>query len=272
MMADLDLASFAQRGPGTYRAPCPSCDRGTKDTAMAITVSDRGIVGYCHRCGSTLTERRELRHLPKVAAKVESRPAADWRPTWAASKPITPACIAGRYLATRCCKLPPSDGDLRWHPAIRHSSGYTGPALIGKVTDALTRADLSLHRTWITETGKADVVPVRACWPGHKTKNGVIRLWPDEDVTAGLGIAEGIETALSLAWGHTPVWSCIDKGHLSQFPSLLGIESLVIAADNDVPGRKAATECGQRWADAGAEVTIVMAPTEGADLNTMVTA
>jgi hypothetical protein len=73
-------------------------------------------------------------------------------------------------------------------------------------------------------------------------------------VTVGLGVAEGIESALSLAWAYTPVWALIDAGHLSKFPVLDGIESLVIARDQDQAGIKAASECATRWAQAGREV------------------
>ena len=90
----------------------------------------------------------------------------------------------------------------------------------------------------------------------HATKNGCIRLWADEEVSYGLGIAEGIETALSLAWAYAPVWSTIDAGHLAQFPVLAGIESLVIAQDQDPAGMSAASICARRWAEAGKEVLV----------------
>jgi hypothetical protein len=97
---------------------------------------------------------------------------------------------------------------------------------------------------------------------GHVKKNGVIRLWPDDAVTHGLGIAEGIESALSAAHVFTPVWSCIDAGNLDQFPVLNGIESLTVFADRDDAGLKAARSCARRWQDAGREV-VVLAPEEG---------
>ena len=75
-------------------------------------------------------------------------------------------------------------------------------------------------------------------------------------VTTGLGVADGIETALSLAWGHAPVWALIDAGHLAKFPPLAGIESLVIACDNDPAGIAAARACSARWAERGVEVFV----------------
>jgi hypothetical protein len=94
----------------------------------------------------------------------------------------------------------------------------------------------------------------------------VIRLWPDENVTLGLGIAEGIETSLSLAHAYGPVWSLIDAGNLAMFPILAGIESLTIAADNDPAGIKAARECALRWTIGEKHVRIVV-PLNQCDLN-----
>ena len=101
---------------------------------------------------------------------------------------------------------------------------------------------------------KADVDPPRLLLGGHRKQGGVIRLWPDEAVTTGLAIAEGIETALSLAHDYKPVWSVIDAGNLAAFPVLPGIETLIIGADHDEAGLKAAAACADRWAAAGVEV------------------
>jgi hypothetical protein len=133
---------------------------------------------------------------------------------------------------------------------MKHPSGYTGPALVALITDIQTNEPLSLHRTWITSTGKANIDPPRLLLGNHATVNGVIRLFPDDEVNHTLGLAEGIETALSLAWFGYPVWATIDAGHLGKFPVLEGITQLVIAQDNDPAGIAAATACAQRWADA----------------------
>lgn len=126
------------------------------------------------------------------------------------------------------------------------------------VTDAVTCKPISLHRTWIRADGKkADVKPARMLIKGHRVKGGLIRLWPDEAVTHGLAVGEGIETMLSLAHAYTPVWSCIDASNLAAFPLLNGIESLVIAADGDAPGRQAAGACAARWRRAGRQAAIV---------------
>lgn len=177
------------------------------------------------------------------------------RDLWAASKRLSGAALD--YLDARRCRIPPPDGDLRWHPSLRHPTGYSGAALVALVTHALTAAPMSLHRTWIrADGGKADVEPARLLLAGHRKQGGVIRLWPDESVTHGLAVAEGVETALSLAWACAPVWACIDAGNLKALPVLAGVAALTVAADDDAAGRDAALRCAQRWAAADREVTL----------------
>ena len=52
-------------------------------------------------------------------------------------------------------------------------------------------------------------------------KAGVIRLTPNEEVTHGLGISEGIEDGLSvLLSGWSPVWAAASAGGIKTFPVL----------------------------------------------------
>ncbi|MBK3823964.1 PriCT-2 domain-containing protein [Paraburkholderia aspalathi] len=164
------------------------------------------------------------------------------------------------YLESRQCMLPPVDGDLRFDPAGRHPSDYTGPCLVALVTDILTGVPISLHRTWVNSDGnKADVDPSRLLLGGHRKAGGAIRLWPDEAVTHGLAIAEGIETALSLARVFQPVWALIDAGNLSKFPPLAGVDALTVAVDDDAAGAKAADTCAERWAVVDRDISLVEA-------------
>ncbi|MBB5503271.1 toprim domain-containing protein [Paraburkholderia sp. MM5384-R2] len=232
---------------------------------MGVTIERDGRgVAHCFRCN--MTESYRPKHGASVVSRAKSVPVplqarkydelSDYgRALWSETQPLAGVAVA--YLEARRCHIPPVDSDLRFHPRLKHPSGYVGPALVGLITDALTGRPLSLHRTWVDADGnKADVDPPRLLLGRHRKQGGVIRLWPDEAVTYGLGIAEGIETALSLAWAHGPVWSLIDAGNLAVFPYLRGIESIVIAADNDPAGKVAARTCAVRWADAGAEVVV----------------
>jgi hypothetical protein len=121
---------------------------------------------------------------------------------------------------------------------------------------------MSLHFTPLVGNGRAE----RRLLAGHAKANGVIRLWPDDAVTLGLGIAEGIETALTLAHAFRPVWATIDCGNLGRLPVLAAVESLVIAEDGDRAGRTASESLTRRWRAAGREVVVIELP-DGTDLN-----
>lgn len=270
------MSALANLPPGEHRLQCPECGRGPRDRTFGVTVRhDGAAVGHCFRCEYVETYRPD-------------RPAA-YRPGKPVFKPVGPskreslsqyglelfrACtglrgtIGESYLQARGCVIPPADGDLRFHPALPHPSGYVGPALVGLVTHAQTGEPMTLHRTWVQADGtKADCDPPRMLLGGHAKKHGVIRLWPDEAVTYGLAVTEGTETALSLALAYQPVWACIDAGNLAGMPVLSGIETLVIGADHDDAGITAAEACATRWTDAGREVFMVTPDGEKSDLN-----
>lgn len=259
---------------GTHRLACPACNKSKRDTALAVTIEAIGRgVAYCHRCQLTETWRDE-RTTTRVGAPQKAATArqqhevlSDYgRALWDACRPVSGAARA--YLEARSCVVPPSDGDLRWHPDLRHPSGYSGPALVALLTDVHDCTPRSLHRTWIKPNGeKANVEPARLLLAGHRKAGAVVRLWPDEALTTGIGVAEGVETALSLAHGFTPVWSAIDAGNLGALPVLEGVEAITIAADHDAAGLKAARECARRWHDAGRRARVVLPDQFGADLN-----
>lgn len=272
------MISWTDYAVGNHRIECPSCGRGGRDKTAGLTIEDdgKGVV-HCFRCSYVETWREQ--QTARRPGKAPTRPATPRKRAslaphglelWNACKSLRDTAGA-EYLLARCCALPPEDGDLRFQPVLPHPSGYQGPALVALVTDAATGKPLTLHRTWIQADGnKADIQPARRLLGGHRKQGGVIRLWPDEAVTTGLAIAEGIETALTMAHDYKPVWSLIDAGNMEAFPVLAGIECLVIGADHDPAGLKAATACADRWAAAGVDVRIVTPDLPGTDWNDLV--
>src|SRR5690606_23881078 len=104
-------------------------------------------------------------------------------------------------------------------------------------------------------------------YAGRKA-GGVVRLWPDEAVTTGLAIAEGIESALAAGRVFAPAWATMDAGNLQRLPVLPGIEALTIFADRaeSGTGQKAAAACAERWRDAGREVRVLAPVLTGRDM------
>lgn len=206
---------------------------------------------------------------PSVRTDPPPAPPSSWSPKAEAIFKVglplrgTPA---ETYLLGRGCALPETD-EIRYLPP-RSSNQY--PAMLSRITDAVTGKPISLHFTLIKRdgSGKAPVERQKRLLSGHRKAGGVIRLTQGMDAPYGLGITEGIETALSvLRSGWRPVWSAIDAGNVAAFPVLEGLQRLTIFADNDCVGLKAAENCAGRWLAAGRTVRIVAPKTEGADWN-----
>ncbi|MHB8816249.1 MAG: primase-helicase zinc-binding domain-containing protein [Steroidobacteraceae bacterium] len=177
---------------------------------------------------------------------------------WRMTLPL--GTLARTYLTGRGCLLPPGDGDLRFLLASdRHPA-----TLCARVTDAVTGKPISLHFTPLAADGSGH--GERRLLAGHRKRGGVIRLWPNDSVTYGLGVAEGIETAIAAARIYAPMWATIDAGNLASLPVLSGIDCLAVYADHDDAGIAAAQECGRRWLAADREVCVYRSRVPGEDI------
>ena len=79
-----------------------------------------------------------------------------------------------------------------------------------------------------------------------------------------LGVGEGIETCAAFAELHgVPTWAALSTSGLQGFVIPLGVRKLIIAADGDKGGMRAATDLAQR-AKRSCDVEIHAAP-EGID-------
>jgi Toprim domain-containing protein len=88
-----------------------------------------------------------------------------------------------------------------------------------------------------------------------------------DDHHPGLGLAEGIETSLSVMSAFRRdegrvehVWCALNAGNMADLPVVGGVETLVLYTDRGPAGEQAADKLAQRWLDAGREVLIATAP------------
>lgn len=226
----------------------------------------------------------------KAAAQIAPRPSAPSPEAlqrrefalslWLEARPIG-STIAERYLIGRGVVLTAGafTGDaLRFHAAcpFRLDSGETVrlPAMLGAMTSIETSDFQGIHRTALQADGSGKA-QVRGLDDAKKmlgsSKGACVRLSPDDSVTDGLAIAEGIETTLAVIgnFGVSPAWAALSAGTLARLPVLPGIEYLSIFADNDASGTgtSAARECAERWTSAGRECVIWTPPDIGSDFN-----
>ncbi|XYD12629.1 toprim domain-containing protein (plasmid) [Methylobacterium sp. NMS12] len=137
------------------------------------------------------------------------------------------------------------------------------PMMLCSYRDLATNEVVGLHRTRLD--------PDTACKIGRKmlgrAGGAAIKLTPDAEVTMGLALAEGVESALAgMALGFVPMWATGSVGGIAAFPILSGIEALTICAETGAASEKAIEEVGTRWSAAEREVDVVV-PRAGSDLN-----
>lgn len=86
--------------------------------------------------------------------------------------------------------------------------------------------------------------------------------------TGRLGIAEGIETALSVQQETgLPMWACLSTSGLQNVVLPDTVREVVICADHDAPGLEAAHAAAERLARLGKRLKIALPPQIGADFN-----
>ena len=218
-------------------------------------------------------EHRPATARPVAPSIARPEPADDARAEWSRNmarriwREAVPAAgtLAESYLAGRGLVLPdyhPDDTALRFHPAAWRNSanGPPGPAMVALMTSPEGNEPVGAHLTYLHPDGTG-----KAAGPSNKVMLGtvgVIRLVPAYEVSLGLGLAEGIETALATMQrtGWHPIWAATSAGAIARFPLLAGIECLTVFADGDDAGIVAARGCALRWTEAGREARILRPP------------
>lgn len=134
-----------------------------------------------------------------------------------------------------------------------------------------------LHRTFLDDGKKAAIQASKKMTKlqddGYLNFTGsvAIRMFP---VSTTLGVAEGIETALSCKQIYgCNTWSTLNSGFLRKFRAPKGVKHLIIFADSDANGAglAAAFECGHRniLSNNDVEMVSVRWPEFGMDFNDM---
>ena len=264
----------AKRAGAGWLAFCP-CHDNKRTPALSLRDGDGGtLLVTCHgpQC-DRVAILRELRRrglldddrpdrdrpAPAIRANDNGRLAFD---IWNQSVPLD-GTLGEVHLAQRGLVLPPG-AEMRFHPRCPRERDRQ-PALVWLLRGIFDNRPRAIQRRFLLPEGTKDG-PARSLGPSAGT---VWKLSPDEDVTIGLGLAEGYADGLRVVnKGWAPIWVTSGTGTMMAFPVLDGIESLTIFKDADNPGNMAADVCAARWRDAGREVGIVP-PLDGKDFGDM---
>ncbi len=194
---------------------------------------------------------------------------------WRAGIPVSRGDPVAQYLARRGispAEFPPA---LRYVERCRYQGDDEPrwfPAMVAKVT-APDGTPSTLHRTYLTIDGrKAPVDEPRRIMPGKIAKGGAIRLGPAASV---LGVAEGIETALSASaiW-NVPCWAAVNSSMMVAFEPPVEVSEVIVFADNDrkYGGQSAAYSLAHKLAIRGVTVRVEVPQDAGDDWNDVLTA
>ena len=114
----------------------------------------------------------------------------------------------------------------------------------------------ALHRTYLDTLGNKAEVSTPRKMMGTMPVGAAVRLMPYTDT---LGIAEGIETALSASILHgVPTWAALNAGLLADWTPPANVETVFIFGDNDFSytGQAAAYALGQKLRARGLRVIV----------------
>lgn len=246
--------------------PCPLC--GGKDRFRFDDKQGRGS-WICNQCGSgdgfKLLELFKGWSFREVAFQVEqiagtitpqsvkhdddaAKKMAVVKRIWNETEPVSKGDPVWTYLSHRTgVEIIPAS--VRYHPALAYVDGEIVeyfPALVAAVTDD-SGFGVGVHRIYLTSDGtKANVGAAKKLLAGKPLSVAAVRLGP---LSECLGIAEGIETALSasMRFGVT-TWAAISAGMMEKWIPPSGVSRVVVFGDNDASftGQAAAYRLAQK--------------------------
>ncbi len=181
---------------------------------------------------------------------------------WQATEPIEDT-LASTYLECRGLQ-PPWPTWLRYHGALKHGpTGLRFPALVAGVTNGDGKF-IAIHRTYLKLDGRNKAAVSAPKMALSSLQDGAVRLGRAGKV---LGLAEGIETALSAQQlFELPVWAVLGS-RFDRVAIPAGVIEVQIFADNGAPGQEAAAKARDTLTKAGKRVAIRRPPEGVGDWN-----
>ena len=259
-----------REGKGSYI--CGQCGAGD-GMALAIAFTGRKYRDVADEIDTLLGNTKFEPDKPRPEMTDAQRRNA-LRDVYTASAPIQQGDLAATYLEARGVGEIAYPKSLRFAASLRDGEGGVRPAMVALVgRHGEDRMD-TIHRTYLRQDGKAkaEMVAPRKLMPGP-LPDGACVILSDWTGSGAIGIAEGIETALSAgALYDLPVWAAINSTMLAKWTPPEGCDEVVIFSDHDAnfAGQAAAYRLAHRLALTGIEVHVRMPDSAGMDFNDVV--
>lgn len=272
--AELAVRWNLSRNGRDWRGECPAC--GYADSFVLSQGRGDRAIGWCASCQDGAAIAAAIRATKGGwQASPPAPPAGNCEADrarrreraialWNGADPV-PGTIAETYLHARRTGHVATSPALRFRGDTPHPNGGRLPALLARI-DGPAGDMIAMHRTFLRRDGsaKADLDPPKASLGGFA--GGAIRLDP---IGAELVIGEGIESSASAGrFLGLPAWAAVSAGNLARFLVLPPeVTTVLIAADADQAGERAAREAAVRWQREGRRVRIARPNRPGADFN-----
>ncbi|MCW1384850.1 toprim domain-containing protein [Novosphingobium sp. KCTC 2891] len=257
---------------------CPA--HADRTPSLSISVGRQAVLLHCFAGCATVTviaalARQGVKMADLFGSEVEPWPSPATEPRkaapdrnavrlWKQAHGIAGSAAAA-YLAGRSIET--CSPELRFHP--RTPLGPRGAVRFLPAMLAAVRTDLgviAIHRTFLTPdgSGKAAVEGARRALGNLGT--GAVRLgWPFE---GKLGLAEGVETALSAAQLFTmPCWAVLGNERFGTVTVPETVTDLYLCVDADAGGEIAVARARRLYADRPVRLHIQRPEVVGSDWN-----
>ena len=281
-----------RRSGASWTGRCPFHD----DHRPSLTVNDDVGLWYCHGCAeggdviSFVMRRAGCRFVEALEwlADLDGRALPDARrekgtighrrrrtvfaqaakDIWRGSVPVH-GTIAELYLASRGI-VGPVPGTLRFARAPAWIDGDTGqrrnfrPALIAACQDVDGHI-IGIQRTFLAPGGRKSSMRSPRLSLGQ-IRGGALRFGPE---SADVMLVEGVEDGLSLQrmFVGATVWATLGAGNLPHVELPNGVKRVILAGDNDGPGRAAVDAGIIAYEAKGREVAAIFPRAEMRDFN-----
>ena len=270
-----------QRAGREWKACCPF----HQDRSPSFTIFDGGQRFQCFGCGAqgdvldfvqrshgiSLREAATLigaNQLPIVW--VSAMPAEERKEDrrdeaiaiWRAAGPAMGTPVE-KYLRSRALTLPIPES-IRFARLQYGKRGDFHPVMVALVASVDNRA-IGIQRTFLNSAGTGKAAVPKAKLSLGNVRGGAIRLAP---CAQKLTVVEGIEDGLSLQQElGMAVWVAAGASNLTAMELPPGVASVIVGADADPAGERAARSAAQRFANQGREARIIRPLSEFKDFN-----
>jgi putative DNA primase/helicase len=265
LLAATQAAAIARALPGSIRhgkgflvrCPVPSHGQGRGDRTPSLSIADsangkllvrcfagcdsRDVLAELRRRGLLDDRPQALRFEPAPVLPVDPEPDAKALALWRRAEPVR-GSLGECYLRARGIniELPPT---IRFVRDVEYLPRIHFPALIAAAQGPDKRI-IAVQLTFLDPDGRGKAHVANKRKTIGALGRGAVRLGPAGDV---LGIAEGLETALSARQLHgVPVWACLGASRMQNVAIPAEAGRVMIFADRDGPGREAALKAAAR--------------------------